>query len=132
MVSNPPDIVNTGETAEEDEGIESMIVPEGVEDPALPATVDPNCTQKPETGNRHIIGHFGRQQSHNEQLALRSCGVVVGHATFLGSETTPQTIVYIVCLIFMACRLPSSLLLIGLFEDTSIYPWFHVRHCHLR
>ncbi|KAF7304605.1 hypothetical protein HMN09_00863800 [Mycena chlorophos] len=33
---------------------------------------------------------FGRRKSHNEQIFLRSCAVIVAHRTFYGSETVPQ------------------------------------------
>lgn len=44
------------------------------------------CDGKPETGNRHVRARFGRRWTHNEQLCVASCGVILGRATFYGSE----------------------------------------------
>jgi hypothetical protein len=52
-----------------------------------------SCPSKPETGNRKIRALFGRRRTHNEQIMIRPCGVIVARQTFFGSETTPQTVV---------------------------------------
>jgi hypothetical protein len=44
------------------------------------------CDGKPDTGNRTIKARFGRARTHNEQLCVGSCGVILGRATFYGSE----------------------------------------------
>ncbi|KAJ7113337.1 hypothetical protein C8R43DRAFT_1138631 [Mycena crocata] len=44
------------------------------------------CDGKPETGNRSTRARFGRRRTHNEQLCVGSCGVILGRATFYGSE----------------------------------------------
>ena len=44
------------------------------------------CDGKPETGNRSVKARFGRRRTHNEQLCVASCGVILGRATFFGSE----------------------------------------------
>ncbi|EPQ50066.1 hypothetical protein GLOTRDRAFT_108722 [Gloeophyllum trabeum ATCC 11539] len=44
------------------------------------------CDGKPSTGNRKIVAQFGRRRTHNEELCVCSCGVVIGRATFFGSE----------------------------------------------
>ncbi|KAF7304404.1 hypothetical protein HMN09_00842500 [Mycena chlorophos] len=49
-----------------------------------PATKDPN-------GNRKIRALFGRRKSHNEQIIVRPCGMIIARATFFGSETVTQT-----------------------------------------
>lgn len=54
---------------------------------------DMPCPGKPETGNRKIRALFGRRRTHNEQIMVRPCGIVVARQTFFGSETTPQTVV---------------------------------------
>ena len=38
------------------------------------------------TGNRPARARFGRKRTHNEELCVTSCGVIVGRATFYGSE----------------------------------------------
>jgi hypothetical protein len=45
------------------------------------------CDGKPETGNRRRLrARFGRKRTHNEELCVTSCGVILGRATFYGSE----------------------------------------------
>ena len=44
------------------------------------------CDGKPEYGNKSIRARFGRRRTHNEQLCVASCGIILGRATFYGSE----------------------------------------------
>jgi CxC6 like cysteine cluster associated with KDZ transposases len=44
------------------------------------------CSGKPEKGNRRLKARFGRRRTHNEELCVTSCGVILGRATFYGSE----------------------------------------------
>lgn len=44
------------------------------------------CTSKPGQGNRTFKAYFGRKHTHNEELAVASCGIILGRATFYGSE----------------------------------------------
>jgi hypothetical protein len=44
------------------------------------------CDGKAEAGNRTFKAYFGRRRSHNEQLILRTCGVILSRATMYGSE----------------------------------------------
>jgi hypothetical protein len=48
--------------------------------------VPESCPSKPEAGNHKIWAHFGRKRTHNEELCVVSCGVILGRATFYGSE----------------------------------------------
>ena len=50
--------------------------------------VDQNgvCDGKPDTGNQASHAHFNCKQTHNEELCVASCGVILGRATFYGSE----------------------------------------------
>ena len=54
---------------------------------------DPACSGKDEDGKKRIRARFGRRRSHNEQIFVRPCGIIVARATLFGSETTPQTVV---------------------------------------
>jgi hypothetical protein len=54
---------------------------------------DSACPSKPEAGNRKIRALFGRRRTHNEQIMVRPCGIIVARQTFFGSETIPQTVV---------------------------------------
>ena len=44
------------------------------------------CNEKPEQGNKSLWAWFGRKQTHNEELCVASCGVILGQVTFYGSE----------------------------------------------
>ncbi|KAH9851669.1 hypothetical protein C2E23DRAFT_869110 [Lenzites betulinus] len=44
------------------------------------------CNAKSPEGNKRIRALFGRRRTHNEELAVASCGVILGRATFYGSE----------------------------------------------
>ncbi|KAF7331311.1 hypothetical protein MKEN_00008300 [Mycena kentingensis (nom. inval.)] len=77
-VANPEDAFAAEMTAED---VEEMEIP----DLSCPATKNPN-------GNRCIRALFGRRKTHNKQIIVRPCGVIVARATFFGSETVPQTV----------------------------------------
>lgn len=44
------------------------------------------CDEKSAKGNRPVRAQFGRKKTHNEELCVTSCGVIIGRATFYGSE----------------------------------------------
>jgi hypothetical protein len=44
------------------------------------------CEGKSEAGNRKLRAFFGRRHTHNEQVMMRPCGVILARATFFGSE----------------------------------------------
>ncbi|KAJ7165520.1 hypothetical protein C8R43DRAFT_1122234 [Mycena crocata] len=77
-VSHPNDAFEAEVTAEE---VEEMVV--GGDD--CKAAKDPN-------GNRKIRALFGRRRTHNEQIFVRPCGIIVAHATFYASESVSQTV----------------------------------------
>lgn len=56
------------------------------EDEDVEVDVNGICDGKPDTGNRTAKARFGRKRTHNEQLCVGSCGVILGRATFYGSE----------------------------------------------
>jgi len=89
-VSNPPDEEATQSLQADGEPLD-----EGIEEVELPVdqSKEASCPQKPESGNRRITARFGRRQTHNEQLMVRPCGMIVARTTFFGSETVPQTVV---------------------------------------
>lgn len=45
-----------------------------------------DCDGKPSTGNQKIRARFGRRRTHNDELCVASCGVILGRTTFYGSE----------------------------------------------
>jgi len=48
--------------------------------------VQESCDDKPPTGLRKVFARFGHQRTHNEELCVYSCGIILGHATFYGAE----------------------------------------------
>ncbi|RDB27256.1 hypothetical protein Hypma_004511 [Hypsizygus marmoreus] len=44
------------------------------------------CDGKSSLGNTKPRARFGRRRTHNEQLCVATCGVILGRATFFGSE----------------------------------------------
>ncbi|KDR76382.1 hypothetical protein GALMADRAFT_480195 [Galerina marginata CBS 339.88] len=80
-VTHPNDAFNP--EAQDDHIDETLLGPEDI---------DPACQDKDEDGKRRLRARFGRRRSHNEQIFVRPCGIIVARATFFGSETTPQTI----------------------------------------
>jgi hypothetical protein len=59
------------------------------------------CDGKPETGNRPVKARFGWRRSHNEELCVASCGVILGRATFFGSEAPNGVRVGFYCLLVL-------------------------------
>jgi hypothetical protein len=50
------------------------------------AEVLAQCDGKNAKGNVKRRARFGRRWTHNEELCVASCGVIIGRATFFGSE----------------------------------------------
>jgi len=84
-VSHPEDSFNAEPQEMHDDYIDEVQLDDSEEDPA--------CQEKDEDGKRRLRARFGRRRSHNEQIMVRPCGIIVSRTTFFGSETTPQTIV---------------------------------------
>lgn len=59
---------------------------EPLADEEIEVDQDGVCDGKPDTGNQASRAHFGRKRTHNEELCVASCGVILGRATFYGSE----------------------------------------------
>jgi hypothetical protein len=55
-------------------------------DNALEVDEDGICDGKDDGGNQKLKARFGRRRTHNEELCVASCGVILGRATFYGSE----------------------------------------------
>ncbi|KAF4614627.1 hypothetical protein D9613_003186 [Agrocybe pediades] len=68
-----------GEESDEDEGEEVIV------EAILPNT-GPDCDGKSSEGNKKVKAYFGRRRTHNEQIIMRPCGVILSRATFFGSE----------------------------------------------
>ncbi|KZT63110.1 hypothetical protein DAEQUDRAFT_229694 [Daedalea quercina L-15889] len=75
----------------EDEG--TVMVNTGLAGPSAPEDhqslqmeIVTECPTKSDEGNVRPRARFGRRRTHNEQLVVATCGVIVGRATFFGSE----------------------------------------------
>jgi len=55
-------------------------------DSSLVDTGNGICNGKSEQGNQTVKARLGRKRTHNEELCVASCGVILGRATFYGSE----------------------------------------------
>ncbi|KAI0310443.1 hypothetical protein OF83DRAFT_1228775 [Amylostereum chailletii] len=71
----PPDALETSS---------SGIGPNGED--GLDIDQDGLCEGKSPDGNTKLRAHFSRERTHNEQLCVATCGVILGRATFYGSE----------------------------------------------
>lgn len=64
-----------------------------------PSTSDPSsaplplCPERPAMPSRSLRAMFGRRRTHNEQLIVRPCGIIIRRETFYGSETVRQVLV---------------------------------------
>ncbi|KAK7022886.1 hypothetical protein VNI00_016873 [Paramarasmius palmivorus] len=58
--------------------------------------------KKSEQGNRVLKAIFSQQRTHNEQIAVRPCGVIVGRATFHGAEAVSNIDLFLKAL----CNIP--------------------------
>ncbi|TFY52205.1 hypothetical protein EVJ58_g10145 [Rhodofomes roseus] len=58
------------------------------EDPSI------ECEGKSADGNTKVRAQFGRRRTHNEELCVASCGVILGRATFYGSEAVNGVLLF--------------------------------------
>jgi hypothetical protein len=91
-VAHPNDAVaserNLSELVDEEE--EEFDVEAGnQEEPAVPPTVNP----KP----KKIRAQFGRKRSHNEQIIVCPCGIILARETFYGAEGVASVVVSAYC-----------------------------------
>lgn len=88
-----PDLIPTPDEDDKDEdmldlGDHNVGESFGMQEDDEEAVVDEEgvCNGKPDTGNRSVRARFGQRRTHNEELCVGSCGVILGRATFFGSE----------------------------------------------
>jgi hypothetical protein len=73
------------------DAFEAEVTAELVEELTIPSA---ECeAEKDPQGNRKLRALFGRRRTHNEQIFVRPCGMIVARGTFYGSESVSQTIV---------------------------------------
>ncbi|KAF7342791.1 hypothetical protein MSAN_01994700 [Mycena sanguinolenta] len=81
-VSVPDDSVPIAESLNDHEVVFEI----GPKGPVEVDTESESCEGKPENGNRRLRATFGGRWTHNEQLIMRTCGVILSRATLFGSE----------------------------------------------
>ncbi|RPD69138.1 hypothetical protein L226DRAFT_548234 [Lentinus tigrinus ALCF2SS1-7] len=57
-----------------------------VTDELVDIDADGECPSKSDEGNTKPHARFGRWRTHNEQLVVVTCGIILGRATMFGSE----------------------------------------------
>ena len=89
--------------AEDDEEDEILMDESGEVVEAAPEAIGMvECTEKPPAGQRRAFARFGRRRTHNEQLCVASCGVILGRATFYGAEG-PNSVQVRACFFLHVC-----------------------------
>ncbi|KIJ47694.1 hypothetical protein M422DRAFT_163649, partial [Sphaerobolus stellatus SS14] len=51
-----------------------------------PEEIEIQCDKKTNGTTRRLKARFGRRRTHNEELCVASCGMILGRATFYGAE----------------------------------------------
>ena len=79
---------NIANLADVDEDDDNLGEGSGVRGDDGDTLVDENgvCDGKPDSGNKYVRARFGRRCTHNEELCVGSCGIILGRATFYDSE----------------------------------------------
>ncbi|KAA1475663.1 hypothetical protein DENSPDRAFT_826307 [Dentipellis sp. KUC8613] len=110
-------------SAGDEEGIEDGLQEVGAD--GIPRDVDENdqCTEKPDGGNTQPKARFGRRRTHNEQLVVATCGVILGRATMFGSEGLDGTRVFLHALFPTKSSVPQVI-----FYDTACRLKKHILH----
>ncbi|KAF8587176.1 hypothetical protein K439DRAFT_1614479 [Ramaria rubella] len=68
-----------------------------------------DCQNKPPDGHRKVFSRFGRRRTHNEQLCVACCGMILGRAMFYGAEG-PRSVMQFWKLLFPTkASLPSTI-----------------------
>jgi hypothetical protein len=65
----------------------------GVGDDIADATDPSVCPTKAEDGQPKLKAQFGRRWTHNEQILVRPCGIILVRATFFGAEAVSNVLV---------------------------------------
>ena len=64
------------------------------------------CDGKSLVGNRKVRARFGRRRTHNEELCVASCGIVLRRMTFYGSES-PTNVRVRICFYLLSFKYPN-------------------------
>ena len=75
-----------GDLEFEDLAVSSRGTGDGTQAEGMNEDILVKCTGKDKDGNVKRRARFGRRWTHNEQLVVSSCGVIIARATFFGSE----------------------------------------------
>jgi hypothetical protein len=92
-VAHPNDTLATEAMPEDDEDEEEFDVPATPENPGGPKL-------------KKVRAQFGRKRTHNEQIIVAPCGIILARETFYGAESIPSVVVSILICSFF-CSLMS-------------------------
>ncbi|KAF8512123.1 hypothetical protein JB92DRAFT_3173596 [Gautieria morchelliformis] len=87
----------------------------------------PACESKPLQGNRRIHAQFGRRRTHNEQLLIRPCGVIISRGPFFGSEAISAVREFVLATFPTRESMPEVF-----FYDSNCNLLKHIRHTQCR
>ncbi|KAF8581730.1 hypothetical protein K439DRAFT_1647801 [Ramaria rubella] len=62
------------------------VPPGGLLGSVVASEASPSCPSKPPTGNRSVRAWFGRKRTHNKELCVGSCEMILGQVTFYRLE----------------------------------------------
>jgi hypothetical protein len=54
---------------------------------------NPSSTGESDLGNHKLRAKFGHSRTHNEQIVVRPCGIIVARATMVGAEAVSNVLV---------------------------------------
>ncbi|RPD55286.1 hypothetical protein L226DRAFT_468844 [Lentinus tigrinus ALCF2SS1-7] len=81
----------------------------GATDELVEVDEDGECPSKSDEGNVKPRARIGRRRTHNEQIVVATCGVVLGRATMFGSEGIDGTRLFLRALYPTQASLPGVL-----------------------
>ncbi|KAG6904613.1 hypothetical protein DXG01_008620 [Tephrocybe rancida] len=101
-------------TAHTDDAVVSANIDyEDIEDEETFAVVDGQVTLSTATqdeGKKKIWAQFGRKRTHNEQIIVAPCGMILACETFFGAETVPSVVEMVKRTFRIHGRMPNHIL----------------------
>ncbi|KAI0358771.1 hypothetical protein OH77DRAFT_1449458 [Trametes cingulata] len=95
LVEDDLDLCDDGEQESDHIAENAPASSNGLQDGQAEVVPSNACPDKPEVTPRSMRTMFTRRRTHNEQILVRPCGMILKRATFFGSETTPQVLDFV-------------------------------------